>query len=188
MVGAMTERLSADDIVDLARDNLRAPGPDRDAAYKKLIEENDVAFGVWIGDDRIFDVYLIKGRGKLETIAYEELIEENDVAFGVWIGDDRIFDVYLIKGRGKLETIAYEDPHGEGVLFPPKTLKTTAIPCASIEYAILMRLQWGDDPGPDVATSGKFLAVSARGVQMMMVPTNSGGQLSEARKQRRRMH
>jgi hypothetical protein len=151
MVGAMTERLSADDIVDLARDNLRAPGPDRDAAYKKLIEENDVAFGVWIGDDRIFDVY-------------------------------------LIKGRGKLETIAYEDPHGEGVLFPPKTLKTTAIPCASIEYAILMRLQWGDDPGPDVATSGKFLAVSARGVQMMMVPTNSGGQLSEARKQRRRMH
>ena len=46
MVGAMTERLSADDIVDLARDNLRSPGPDRDAAYKKLIEENDVAFGV----------------------------------------------------------------------------------------------------------------------------------------------
>jgi hypothetical protein len=151
IVGAMTERLSADDIVDLARDNLRAPGPDRDAAYKKLIEENDVAFGVWIGDDRIFDVY-------------------------------------LIKGRGKLETIAYEDPHGEGVLFPPKTLKTTAIPCASIEYAILMRLQWGDDLGPDVATSRKFLAVSARGVQMMMVPTNSGGQLREAWKQRRRMH
>ena len=64
MVGAMTERLSADDIVDLARDNLRSPAliamPPTRSSSRKTTLRSESAVQI---DDKAADmrIHLISG-------------------------------------------------------------------------------------------------------------------------------